>query len=90
MIVRILKHIAKILLHKEKLEMADFTKLTADIAALSAKVDAFVASDTAKDAKIADLEAQLAAVPPVVVPVDEQPAVDAADGAVAAIAAKLP
>lgn len=67
--------------------MADFTKLTADIAALSAKVDAFVASDTAKDAKIADLEAQLAAVVP---PVDEQPAVDAADGAVAAIAAKLP
>lgn len=64
--------------------MADFTKLNADIVALSAKVDAFVASDAAKDATIADLTAKLAAV------VDEQPAVDAVDVAVEAVAAKLP
>lgn len=51
--------------------MADFTKLNADIAALSAKVDALIAKTA----------------PP---PVDEQPAVDAADAAVEAIMAKIP
>ena len=51
--------------------MADFGKLMADIADLSAKVDALVAKQN----------------PP---PVDEQPQVDAADQAVAAIAAKIP
>jgi hypothetical protein len=51
--------------------MADFGKLMADIADLSAKVDALVAKQN----------------PP---PVDEQPQVDAADAAVAAIAAKIP
>lgn len=64
--------------------MADFTKLNADIVVLSGKVDAFVGSDAAKDVTIADLTAKLAAV------VDEQPAVDAADVAVEAVAAKLP
>lgn len=59
--------------------MADFTKLNADIAALSAKVDA-------QNAHIADLTAQLAAAQPV----DEQPAVDAADAEVNAINAKIP
>lgn len=69
--------------------MADFTKLHASIAALGAKIDAHAAADVAKDAKIADLEAQLAAAQPPV-PVDEQPAVDAADAEVEAISAKLP
>lgn len=50
--------------------MADFTKLNADIAALSAKVDELLAKQTP--------------------PVDEQPAVDAADAAIEAIAAKIP
>lgn len=65
--------------------MADFSKLSTDIAALSAKVDTFMAADAAKDAKIAELTAQLAAVPP-----DEQPAIDGAAAAVEAISAKLP
>lgn len=51
--------------------MADFTKLMADLADLSAKVDALIAKQN----------------PP---PVDEQPAVDQADAAVEAIAAKIP
>jgi hypothetical protein len=55
----------------EERVMADFGKLMADIADLSAKVDALVAKQN----------------PP---PVDEQPQVDAADAAVAAIAAKIP
>lgn len=49
--------------------MADFSKLHADIASLSAKVDELLAKQA---------------------PVDEQPAVDAADAEVAAILAKLP
>lgn len=51
--------------------MADFTKLNADIAALSAKVDELLAKVNA-------------------LPVDEQPAVDAADAAVEAVMAKIP
>jgi hypothetical protein len=60
---------------KRKMEiivhMANYDKLNADLADLSAKVDALVAKQN----------------PP---PVDEQPAVDAADAAVVAIAAKIP
>jgi hypothetical protein len=41
------EHILKILSHTEKLEMADFTKLNNDIAALSAKVDALLAKQSA-------------------------------------------
>jgi outer membrane murein-binding lipoprotein Lpp len=51
--------------------MADFTKLTQDIADLNAKVDALLAKQVPS-------------------PVDEQPAVDTAAAAVAAIAAKIP
>jgi len=61
----------------EKLDMADFAKLNADIADLSAKVDALLAKQTA---------APLPAPPPV----DEQPEVDAAAASVEAIAAKIP
>lgn len=56
--------------HKER-HMADFTKLNADLAALSAKVDELLAKQNTP-------------------PVDEQPAVDAADVAVEAIMAKIP
>lgn len=56
--------------------MADFTKLSADLAALAPKVDALVAEN-------AQLKAQLAAIP------DEQPQVDSADAAVQAISAKI-
>jgi outer membrane murein-binding lipoprotein Lpp len=52
-------------------KMANYDKLNADIADLSAKVDALIAKQN----------------PP---PVDEQPAVDTADAAVVAIAAKIP
>jgi hypothetical protein len=74
---------------KRKLEievtvkMANYDKLNADIATLSAKVDA-------QNTLIADLTAQLAAVPAPVPAVDEQPQVDAADQAVEAVIAKLP
>lgn len=51
--------------------MADFSKLMADIADLSAKVDTLIAKANQP-------------------PPDEQPAVDQADAAVAAIAAKIP
>lgn len=61
--------------------MADFSKLNDDIAALAVKVDARNAADSAKDARIAELEAQLA---------DQQPAVDAADAALQAILTKIP
>ena len=54
--------------------MADFTKLTAAIEALAAKVDALLAAQTAPPAPV----------------VDEQPAVDAAEASVEAITAKLP
>lgn len=54
--------------------MADFTKLNADIADLSSKVDALIA--------------KVGTPPPP--PVDEQPAVDALDAAVLAISAKIP
>jgi len=55
--------------------MADFSKLTADLEALSTKVDALIA----------------AATPPVPEPViDDQPAVDAASATVEAILAKIP
>ncbi len=70
MLQHIFNHLIKVLSHTEKLEMADFTKLNDDIAALAAKVDQLLAKQN----------------PP---PVDEQPAVDAADSAVQAIAAKI-
>lgn len=65
-----IKHFLK---HQEKL-MTDFTKLNADLADLSAKLDALLAKQA----------------PPPPPPVDEQPAVDAADQIVLAIAAKIP
>lgn len=54
--------------------MADFTKLTADLATLSTKVDELLAKVNVP-------------APP---PVDEQPAVDQASAAVEAILAKIP
>lgn len=50
--------------------MADFTKLEADLDALAARLDAFMAAQ--------------------VPPVDDQPAVDAADAKVEALIAKIP
>lgn len=60
----------------EEVVMASFDKLNADIAALNAKVDAFLAKPAPVPA-------------PDPVP-DEQPQVDAADAAVEAILAKIP
>ena len=54
--------------------MADFSKLNADLATLSAKVDELVAKVNA----------------PAPAPVDEQPAVDQASASVEAIIAKIP
>lgn len=54
--------------------MADFSKLTADIAALSDKVDALIAK----------------ANQPLPPPPDEQPQVDQASAAIEAITAKIP
>lgn len=55
--------------------MADYSKLMVDLEALSAKVDAMLVP---------------VPVPEPVPPIDEQPAVDAADAAVEAILAKFP
>jgi len=65
--ITLLRHIIK----QNGALMADFAKLNADLAVLSAKVDELLAKQN----------------PP---PVDEQPAVDAADEAVNAIIAKIP
>ena len=54
--------------------MANYDKLNADIAELSAKVDGLIAKANVV----------------LPAPVDEQPAVDAADAAVVAISAKIP
>jgi hypothetical protein len=62
-------------------KMANYDKLNADIAALSAKVDELLEKANAP-VVIPD---------PVIIPApDEQPQVDAADASVAAILAKLP
>jgi hypothetical protein len=65
----------KRILKNQEILMANYDKLNADLAALSAKVDGLIAKVNAP------------AHDPVV---DEQPAVDAADAAVADIIAKIP
>jgi hypothetical protein len=64
----------------------DTTALKAAIDALSAKVDERRAAEASKDARIADLEAQLAAIPPAA---DQQAAIDAVAAEAEAILAKL-
>ena len=62
------------ILKNQENAMADFSKLNADLATLSAKVDELVAKVNT----------------PAPAPVDEQPAVDQASASVEAIIAKIP